>query len=103
MPERTDRERRAQADWLVALAEPTRLSIVRALAAGEMGVPPVAAAVQAALTNVSHHLGVLRAAGVVEVRRAGRNAFYSLAGATVSGGAVELTHPSGLTVSVPLG
>lgn len=102
MPDPTYPARRAQAAFLAALAEPTRLALVRALAAGEQSVTALAAAVGAEMVNVSHHLGVLRAAGVVTATKDGRFVRYALVG-EAAGAAVELAHPSGLKAVVPLG
>lgn len=67
-----------------ALADPTRLAIVRELA----GAPEVCACDFTSCCDVrqptiSHHLKVLREAGVVETERRGTSIFYRLApGAT---------------------
>ena len=63
---------------LKALADPERLRIVRCLQYGEMSVGDVALALEAELANVSHHLGVLRNAGLVQDRRDGKYIFYAL-------------------------
>jgi DNA-binding transcriptional ArsR family regulator len=60
------------------LADPTRRRIVEALLAGEQAVNDVVARVDIHQSGVSRHLGVLRAAGIVQVRRAGPQRFYSL-------------------------
>jgi DNA-binding transcriptional ArsR family regulator len=67
---------------LAALADPTRLSIVRQLAAA--GPDAICACDFTECCNVSqptisHHLKVLREAGVVESRRIGSNVWYSMA------------------------
>ncbi|WP_439627534.1 ArsR/SmtB family transcription factor [Gemmata sp.] len=98
----TTKDRINQADWLAALAEPTRLAIVAALAAGPRNVTQLAAAVGAEIANVSHHLGVLRTAKVVTDAKSGRFVVYTLAAAKVAGGTVTLTHPSGAEAAVPL-
>lgn len=51
------------------LADPTRLRIFLALREGEACVCELAAALELAENLVSHHLGVLRRAGLVEDRR----------------------------------
>ncbi len=62
-----------------ALADPTRLAIVNLLAgAGEACVCELTAAFHLAQPTVSHHLAVLRRAGLVEVRRHGTWAYYRL-------------------------
>ncbi len=63
---------------LKALSDPTRREILRALrekdlTAGEIGVRfPITGA------SVSHHLSVLKEAGLVQAERNGRNIIYSL-------------------------
>ncbi len=60
---------KSQAAWLAALGQPTRLTIVRILAAGELTVGALAAATGVEAVNVSSHLAVLRVAGVVRASR----------------------------------
>jgi ArsR family transcriptional regulator len=64
---------------LKALADPERLRIIDALFAGAKNVSDLAAQLDEEIVNVSHHLGVLRTAGVVNVERQGRFMVYSLA------------------------
>lgn len=67
-----------------ALADPTRLSIAAALdqADGELCVCDLAWVMERADNLVSHHLRVLRSAGLVTSRRDGKMVLYRL---TVSG------------------
>jgi DNA-binding transcriptional ArsR family regulator len=61
------------------LADPTRVRILFALLeAGELCVCDLAETVEAPDTSVSHALRLLRTAGVVRNRRAGRMIHYSL-------------------------
>ena len=61
------------------LGDPTRARMLYALLeAGEMCVCDLAETVGASETTVSHALRLLRTAGVVRHRRAGRMVFYSL-------------------------
>ena len=64
---------------LKALADPERLRIVDALFAGAKNVSDLSAELESEIVNVSHHLGVLRSAGLVHVERQGRFMIYSLA------------------------
>lgn len=64
---------------LKALADPSRLAILNALAISELRVNELAEAVGMSQSAVSHQLRVLRAAGVAAVRREGKNAWYRLA------------------------
>lgn len=64
---------------LKALADPERLRIVEALFIGSKNVSDLSAELKSEIVNVSHHLGVLRSAGLVQVERQGRYMVYSLA------------------------
>ena len=61
-----------------ALADPTRLRIVAALASSELCVCDLAATVGLSQSAVSHQLRVLRDRGLVRSRKEGRRAFYRL-------------------------
>jgi DNA-binding HxlR family transcriptional regulator len=67
------------AERLKALADPTRLTILNALALSELRVGELAESVSMSQSAVSHQLRVLRAAQLVAVRREGKNAWYKLA------------------------
>jgi DNA-binding transcriptional ArsR family regulator len=70
---------RAAAGRFQALADPTRLTIAAALRdGGELCVCDLAWIVERSQNLVSHHLRVLRQAGLVEYRRQGKMALYSL-------------------------
>ena len=62
----------------------------------------MAKALKIEIVNVSHHLGVMRGTGVVKCERDGRFMRYTLLGAKATATALELTHPGGMTVSIPL-
>lgn len=64
------------ADMLGLLADPTRLHLLRLLAAGEQDVTTLTAQVAASRSSVSQHLGRLRLAGLVQTRRDGRRMLY---------------------------
>ncbi|UOZ09785.1 helix-turn-helix transcriptional regulator [Amycolatopsis sp. WQ 127309] len=63
---------------LRALADPVRLAIVRQLAASEREVSCGALAVSVTKSTLTHHLGILRQAGVVASRQEGTTRFNSL-------------------------
>lgn len=66
------------ADVFKVLADPSRCRLVAAIIeAGELCVCDLAATVEMSESNVSHHLRVLRAQGLVRARRAGKMVFYS--------------------------
>ena len=71
------------ADVFGLLADPGRLRLLVALLEGEMCVCDIAASCGQSESSVSHALRLLRAHRVVEVRRAGRMAYYKLADAHV--------------------
>src|SRR5262252_2832412 len=62
-----------------ALADPTRVAIVNRLAAApEVCVCDLTAAFELSQPTISHHLRVLREAGLVESERRGTWAYYAL-------------------------
>ena len=61
-----------------ALADPTRLRIVAALASSELCVADLAATVGLSQSAASHQLRVLRERGLVRTRKEGRRAYYAL-------------------------
>lgn len=67
-----------QAEVLKILASPRRLEILHRLAEGPCEVGRLAEALGASQPNVSQHLAVMRAAGVVEAERDGREIRYRL-------------------------
>ena len=62
-----------------ALADPTRLRIISALAETELCVGDLAACLGMSASAVSHQLRRLRELGLVRNRRAGKHVFYTLA------------------------
>ncbi|MEU4625104.1 metalloregulator ArsR/SmtB family transcription factor [Actinoplanes sp. NPDC023801] len=64
---------------LAMLSDATRLRLAASLLDGEQDVTTLTEAVGAARPAVSQHLGKLRLAGVVRVRRDGRRQLYALA------------------------
>ena len=67
-----------QADVLRMLASPRRLEILHQLAKRPMEVGRLAEAIGSSQPNVSQHLAALRAAGIVDAERVGREVRYSL-------------------------
>ncbi len=63
-----------------ALASGPRLELLDLLAQGEKTVATLARQADLGIANASQHLQVLRRAGLAEVRRDGRQAFYRSAG-----------------------
>lgn len=63
---------------LKALADPTRREILKALRAGDLAAGEIVSRFQLSGASISHHLGVLREAGLVKAERRGRRIIYSL-------------------------
>ena len=61
-----------------SLADPTRLSILQQLAAGEARVVDLSTALGLAQSTISGHLSCLRECGLIDYRPVGRQSFYSL-------------------------
>jgi len=66
------------ARFLKALADPERLRIIQCLQQGPKNVSQLTELLDAELANVSHHLGVLRHAGLVQDEKKGKFVVYSL-------------------------
>jgi ArsR family transcriptional regulator len=66
------------ASYLKALSEPDRLKIIQCLQVGPKNVSALADLLGRELVNVSHHLGVLRRAGLVQDEKHGKFVVYSL-------------------------
>jgi ArsR family transcriptional regulator len=67
-----------QAEVLRTIAQPRRLEILHRLAQSPSEVKRIASDVGASQPNVSQHLAILRAAGLVEAERTGREVVYRL-------------------------
>lgn len=63
---------------LAAVAEPTRLRVFVRLAGGPAHVGELAKLVGVPMVNMSHHLGVMRLAGLLEDEKHGRRVVYCL-------------------------
>ena len=74
-----DRMRAISALRFRALGDETRLRILEALTAGESTVSELTAGVDIGQSLMSHHLRILREAGLVTDRRAGRWVYYAIA------------------------
>jgi len=64
-------------DFVKALADETRQSILELLGDREMSVGEITAHFQLTQPTISHHLGLLRRAGVVLARREGQQVYYT--------------------------
>lgn len=66
------------AELMRLLADPTRLRVLSLLEDGEMNVSTLCRELDVAQPTVSHHLGLLREAGILLCRREGKQVFYSI-------------------------
>lgn len=71
-------EAQEMAEFFKALADPSRLRLLSALATREMCVNELAALAQMSESAVSHQLRLLRVMRLVRYRKAGRKVFYTL-------------------------
>jgi ArsR family transcriptional regulator len=69
---------RLQAEVLRVLAHPARIELLHVLATGPMDVNGLAARIRTSQPNASQHLAALRAVGLVEPDRHGREIRYRL-------------------------
>lgn len=68
----------AMADFLKALADPTRLKVIQALRHAELCVCDITALVGISVSGLSHQLRYLRNMNIVKFRKEGKLAYYSL-------------------------
>ena len=73
-----------------ALADETRQKIMSLCCCQWLNVGEIVAALEVSQPTVSHHLSLLKAAGLVRVRREGKQAFYSLDQAKLAAGCCQL-------------
>lgn len=72
------------AELLKALAHPRRLEIVQLLRDQELPVTDIHTMLDLPQANISQHLMVMREAGIVNVRRDGKQMYYSLVSPHIS-------------------
>ena len=73
-----------------ALADPTRREILRALRGGDLTAGEIAGRFEMTAPSISHHLNVLKDAGLVSALRDGRHIIYSLNSTTLQDLMTEL-------------
>jgi ArsR family transcriptional regulator len=76
---RTKENIRKHSRFFKALADDTRLIILKLLEFREMCVCEVMAAMDLTQPTASHHLGILENAGLIKSRKEGKWVFYSIA------------------------
>jgi len=67
------------AEYLRAVADPERLKIIQCLQSGPKAVGDISRELGVVIANVSHHLKLLKSAGLVCREKKGRFVIYSLA------------------------
>lgn len=65
-------------DFAKALADETRQKIMRLCCCCWLSVGEIVDSLQVTQPTVSHHLSILKSAGLVETRREGKQIFYTL-------------------------
>lgn len=96
-------ERQRAVTQLKALGEPNRLDIFLQLAHGETGGADLLRSSGLSQPSLSRHVRVLREAGVVLERWAGRSAYYRLSDEPLAVGIVEILSRGGPTRTVSRG
>ena len=65
-------------EFAKALADPTRQEIMSLICCRELSVGDIVEAVGVSQPTVSHHLAILREAGLVTIRSEGKHTYYTL-------------------------
>ena len=65
-------------EFAKALADPTRQEIMSLICCRELSVGDIVEAVGVSQPTVSHHLAILKEAGLVTIRNEGKHAYYTL-------------------------
>lgn len=61
---------------LQAMAHPIRIKVLCLLSSGEMMVQDITSAIGTTQSNISQHLGILKASGLIKSRKEGAKSFY---------------------------
>ena len=72
-----------EVDVFKAVADPSRLRILKLLKEGELCVCEIMTALKKPQSSTSHHLSILKEAGLVKERRDGKWSYYRLADGAV--------------------
>jgi DNA-binding transcriptional ArsR family regulator len=76
-------ELKREADIFKALADPCRLTIIRLLKEGELCVCEIMTALDRPQSSTSHHLSILKDAGLIKERKDGKWSRYRMADGAV--------------------
>lgn len=77
-------------DFAKALADQTRQKIMGLCCCVWLNVGEIVDRLQVSQPTVSHHLSILKSAGLVDVRREGRQTFYTLNQAKLAAGCCQI-------------
>jgi ArsR family transcriptional regulator len=77
-------------EFAKALADETRQKIMSLCCCRWMSVGEIVEALDVSQPTVSHHLSILKSAGLVDTRRDGKQVFYALDQARMAGGCCTL-------------
>ena len=100
---RQNRDLKALAELCHILGDRTRLRILQKLQKDEVNVTTLCNGLKLPQPTVSRHLAILRMAGLVENRRAGKEIFYSLSEYRNSTAAAALRTMLGKSTAVRIG
>ncbi|GBE14493.1 MAG TPA: ArsR family transcriptional regulator [Proteobacteria bacterium] len=73
-----EEDRGTQAEYLKALAHPTRISILEMLQKEGRCVTNIGEKLDLKQSNISQHLGILRSRGILSLRREGGHSIYCI-------------------------
>lgn len=73
-----DQERTYQAEYLKALAHPTRIRILELLESQGRCVSNIGEKLDLKQSNISQHLGILKSRGILSLRREGGHSIYCI-------------------------
>ena len=65
-------------NFFKAVSDPTRLKIMLILSGREMCVSDICSHFEMTQPTISHHLGILRSAGILKSRKEGKEVYYTL-------------------------
>jgi ArsR family transcriptional regulator len=66
-----------------AVSHPVPIKSLRLLSSGKMMAQEITVAVDSTQSNISQHLGILRACGMINLRKDAKNAFYRIEDARI--------------------
>jgi ArsR family transcriptional regulator len=76
--DKMDQDKTVQAEYLKALAHPTRIRILELLDEEGRCVTNIGEKLDLKQSNISQHLGILRSRGILSLRREGGHSIYCI-------------------------